>query len=146
MQLEHLCDGEYRYDPPPTVITPYGGHEAVAFGGGHGQLTGERLGGATRWSNFPRRREDGTFLPRVTGVIDTDDGATVLYETTGVSLPPPEGSTRRLVTSTVRFYADADAYRWLNAVVAVEEGVIDAATGVLHTRIWVCQPDHRLSA
>ena len=145
MQFEHLCDGEYRYDAPPIVITPYGGREAVAFGGGDGWLTGERLSGTTRWSNFPRRREDGTFLPNVTGVIETDDGATVLYETTGVSLAPPEGSTHRLVTSTVRFHADAEPYRWLNAVVAVEEGVVDAATGVLRTRIWVCAPEEGLA-
>ena len=145
MRLEHLCDGEYRYASPPIVIMPYGGYEAVAFGGGDGRVTGERLNGATRWSNFPRRREDGTFMPNITGVIETDDGATVLYETTGVSLPPSEGSTRRLITSTVRFHAGAEAYRWLNEVVAVEEGVIDIATGALRTRMWVCSPDAALA-
>lgn len=141
MRLEHLCDGEYRYDAAPVVVTPFDGGEAIGFGGGRGRLSGDRLSGTLRWSNFPRRREDGTFLPALTGVVETADGATILFETHGVSLPPEQGTSHRVISSAVRFHAEDDAHRWLNDVLAVEEGRIDMTTGVVHTSVWVCVPD-----
>ena len=140
MRLEHLFDGEYRYDAPPTIVRSPNGHEARAFGGGSGRLSGDRLSGEIAWSNFPRSRDDGAFLPNLTGKITSDDGAVVPFETHGISIVGADGSQRR-ICSSLRFHTDGEGLRWLNDVVAVEEGVIDMTTGVVRTRGWLCVPD-----
>ena len=38
-----------------------------------------RLSARYRGANFPRTRTDGTLLPDFRGVLETDDGATVLF-------------------------------------------------------------------
>jgi hypothetical protein len=142
MELEHLCDGEYRYDPPPTIINPYAGREGLAFGGGVGRFTGERLTGEVTWSNFPRNRDDGVALPNLTGRVETDEGATLLFETRGLSVPDESIGSRRICCS-VRFHTEAEELRWLNDVLVVEEGHIDLASMAVLTRLWVCVPEVR---
>jgi len=139
MELEHLCDGEYRYDPPPTMISPYAGNEALAFGGGTGRLTGGQLTGEITWSNFPRIRDDGVALPNLTGRVETDD-AILLFETRGVSVPDESTGSRR-ICSSVRFHTEAEELRWLNDALVVEEGRIDLASMAVHSRMWVCIPE-----
>src|SRR5262245_8901678 len=65
---------------------PFGGEEGAGWGVGDGMVSGEVLRGRLRWSNYPRRREDGVWTPNVRGVIDTDDGAAVLLSMHGQSV------------------------------------------------------------
>lgn len=58
MRLEHLFDSTMHYEPPPDRITPFPGHDAVSYGTGVGEVRGDRIEGAVRWSNWPRRRSD----------------------------------------------------------------------------------------
>ena len=46
-----------------------------------------RISGLFRGANHPHRRSDGTFLPDFQGVTETDDGAEVLFDYRGYSLP-----------------------------------------------------------
>ena len=52
------------------------------FGIGDGRREG-RVTGRFRGANYPYRRGDGTFLPNFQGVIETDDGAEVLFDYRG---------------------------------------------------------------
>ena len=139
MRIEELAELTLRYDgDDPVIVRPYGENERQAFGSGTGLATG-RLTGEVRWSNFPRRREDGVFLPDIRGVIATDDGP-VLFELHGISLPPDERERRHLL-GTVRFCTGVDAHRWLNDAVAVHEGSLDVDTGAIRLPVFVCRPD-----
>jgi hypothetical protein len=51
-----------------------------------------RLSGGFRAANHPHRRSDGTFVPDFQGVIETDDGAEVLFDYRGYGRAYPAGA------------------------------------------------------
>jgi|1186.fasta_scaffold234605_2 hypothetical protein len=127
MRLEPLCRLELAYTPEVfgrhvVLVAPYGEGEAYAYGEGDGRASGERLSGSVRWSNHPRRRSDGVFLPDVHGVVHTEDGADVIFSLSGRTTQLGEGVGVQHLHAT--FHADDDAHRWLNDVVCVAEGRI----------------------
>jgi hypothetical protein len=71
-----------------------------------------RLSARYRAANFPRQRVDRILLPDFRGVLETDDGATILFEWAGLTRTA-EGGMRQLLGS-VTHETDADDYRWLN--------------------------------
>lgn len=141
MRLELLCEMQLVYDKIDgkqdfVLIRPYySSEEGSGFGAGTGKVTGEKLSGTVRWVNHPHRRSDGTMLPNLHGVITTHDGASILVTMEGRTIfPTPTGN--QLLTAT--FEAEADAYRWLNSIYCVLEGVIDLSTGEFNTRVYRC--------
>lgn len=138
MRLEPLCEMELGYEGGFFVMTPYGEREGSGYGDGRGRVTGERLAGSVRWSNHPHRREDGVLVPDAHGVIETDDGARVLFHLGGRSRPIEGSPTLRAIVSPATFEAEDDRYRWLNDVIAVGEGVIDFETLRLRMRYYRC--------
>lgn len=140
MKLEHLFDSEYRYEGPPIVSARVDGGEGRGFGGGTGSVSGDRIQGRVRWSNFPHFRSDGVIEPDVTGVIETNDGARVLFRIGGYSLPAERG---RRVVGPVTFVTQDDSYLWLNSVVAVSDGVLDRDLSGIRTRVYECVPEMR---
>jgi len=71
-----------------------------------------RLSARYRAANFPRRRTDGVLTPDFRGVLETDDGATVLFAWTGLARNG-SGGMRELVGS-ITHTTDDERYRWLN--------------------------------
>jgi hypothetical protein len=134
MRLDPLCELELAYRNL-VVISPYGGADGAAYGEGEGKAIGDRLNGTARWSNHPKRRGDGVFLPDAHGVIETDDGGTVLFHVRGRTLFEDESGRQNLVLT---FESESDSYRWLNHEVCVAEGVIDAERGAMHANVYVC--------
>ena len=57
-----------------------------------------RISGLFRGANHPHRRSDGTFLPDFQGVIETDDGAEILFDYRGYGRAYPIGR-RQIVVS-----------------------------------------------
>lgn len=131
MRLDHLAELELTYRDL-VVIAPYG-DDGVACGEGDGRISGERLTGRARWSNHPKRRADGVFLPDAHGVIETDDGAIVLFHLRGRTSMSGGAGTQNLI---VLFETEADPYRWLNDQVCVAEGII--ADGAMKAQVYVC--------
>lgn len=86
-----------------------------------------RLEGRLRLVNHPRSRVDGCALPDIQGVIESDDGATVLLDLRGFARPYPEG--RRQIVVSGHHTTDAEHYRWLNDVVCVGTGEIRPQSG-----------------
>lgn len=135
MDLEHLFDLRLQYRTPLVVQLAWNG-QGQGLGRGDGTATG-RLSGSVEWVNTPPVRADAVFQPTVTGAITTEAGDTVLYQTHGLSLRPAEDEPdHRRFSTAVRFTTDADPYRWLNDVLAVEEGVIDIRDGSITTRVF----------
>ncbi len=80
------------------------------------------LSGRLRAANHPRRRTDGTQTPDFRGVVETDDGATVLFAWHGYGRAV-DGGPSRLVGSLTHV-TDDPRYRRLNDAVCVLTGEV----------------------
>ena len=78
-------------------------------------------------ANYPRRRNDGTFRPDFRAVIETDDGATIMFEWHGYGRAYPVG--RRQIVGAVFHLSDDERYQRLNDVVCVSVGEVRAREG-----------------
>jgi hypothetical protein len=120
MRLEALYRLEFTY-PDGWAVELEGGwqqHFYLAEGSCEGALTG-----GFRAANAPlRRTDDGPFQPDIRGVIETDDGATIMFESHGYGRAYPVGS--RQIVGTVLHLSDHPAYRRLNDVVCVCVGEV----------------------
>ena len=81
-----------------------------------------RISGWFRGANHPNRRGDGTFLPDFQGVIETDDGAEVLFDYRGYGRAYPVG--RRQIVATGTHLSEDERYRWLNDSLSVGVGEV----------------------
>jgi hypothetical protein len=99
-----------RLDPLYTVTftTPDAWSVEVASDAGiegRGFLLAEersagRLSARYRTANFPRKRSDGALVPEFRGVLETDDGAVILFEWQGLAVLGSSGM-RQLLGSLV---------------------------------------------
>jgi len=87
------------------------GTEARSFFVAEGRTEG-RLSARLRAANYPRRRTDGTLVPEFRGVLETDDGATVMYQWEGYARLGADGM--RELVGAIRHETDDERYRWLN--------------------------------
>lgn len=83
-----------------------------------------RIAGRMRGANSPWRRVDGTYCPDFQGVIETADGAEVMFDCRGYGRAYPEGRRQVVVTAT-HLSAD-ERYSWLNDAVCVGTGEVRA--------------------
>ena len=97
------------------------GSEAQSFLIAEGRCEG-RLSARLRAANFPRRRTDGTLTPDFRGVLETDDGATVLFAWHGY------GHSGRIAGSLTHL-SDDERYAWLNDRVCAVAGELREREG-----------------
>jgi hypothetical protein len=97
------------------------GVEGRSFLLAEGRSTG-RLSARYRAANFPRKRTDAALVPEFRGVLETDDGATILFEWQGLAVLSASGM-RQLLGSLVHT-TDDPRYRWLNDRVCAVEGEV----------------------
>lgn len=81
-----------------------------------------RLPARVRAANYPRQRTDGTTIPDFRGVLETDDGATVLFEWRGYGRRAGGGG--RQLLGSITHLSDDDRYAWLNTAVCVLVGEV----------------------
>jgi hypothetical protein len=97
------------------------GTEGQSFLVAEGRCDG-RISGRYRGANFPRHRTDGATTPDFRGVLETDDGATILFAWRGVGRRGAE-SGLELVGSMMHMSDDA-RYAWLNDRVCAVAGEV----------------------
>ncbi len=132
----HYEEGGRVGETGVVLIDPFGPDEGSGYGEGSGTARGDRLSGSVVWSNRPRRRSDGCYLPDVRGVVITDDAARVLFDLRGRTVFTADGTVG--AQSLVGWFeSDSDRYRWLNDVVCVAEGTIRPATGQIEIHVSV---------
>jgi hypothetical protein len=107
--------------PEAWSVEVAAGVEGRSFLLAEGRSTG-RLSARYRAANFPRKRADGTLVPEFRGVLETDDGAAVLFEWQGLAVLTDSGM-RELLGSLVHT-TDDPHYRWLNDRVCAVEGEV----------------------
>lgn len=122
MRLEQLYRIRFTY-PESWMVELEGGWEQHLFVA-EGRCEGS-IRGRFRGVNFPYRRTTaGPFRPDFRAVIETDDGATVMFEWHGYGRAYPP--RRRQIVGSVFHLSDDDRYRRLNDVVCVCVGEVRA--------------------
>ena len=84
------------------------------------------ISGSLRASNFPRRRADGVVTPDFRGVLQTDDGATILFTWQGFGTSVD--GVNQLV-GAMTHVSDDERYRWLNTVLCTVAGIVEPRAG-----------------
>ena len=122
MRLEPLYTVTFTTSEAWSVEAPASeATEGRSFLLAEGRSTG-RLSARYRAANFPRKRADGALAPEFRGVLETDDGAAVLFEWQGLAVLSDSGM-RRLLGSLVHT-TDDPRYCWLNDRVCAVEGEV----------------------
>ena len=114
--------------------------DADAGGVLHRLLVGEgraegRVSGEFHGTNDSRRRPDGTFEPDYHGVIETDDGAAILFHLTGYGWPDESR-----IAATVKHATGDERYAWLNRTLCVVTGDLRGKQIVLDVAELVWEP------
>ena len=107
--------------PEAWSVEVTAGVEGRGFLLAEGRSTG-RLSARYRAANFPRKRSDGALVPEFRGVLETDDGATILFEWNGLATLADSGM--RLLLGSLVHTTDDPRYRWLNDRVCAVEGEV----------------------
>jgi hypothetical protein len=122
MRLELLYTVTFTTPEAWSVeVAANAGIEGRSFLLAEGRSTG-RLSARYRAANFPRKRADAALVPEFRGVLETDDGAAILFEWQGLAVLTDSGM-RRLLGSLVHM-TDDPRYRWLNDSVCAIEGEV----------------------
>jgi hypothetical protein len=101
---------------------------------GEGRAEG-RVSGSFRGMNRAHRRADGSFEPDYDAVIETDDGAAILWHLTGYGWPS-EGR----VVATIKHRCDDERYEWLNHVLCAANGTVGRRQVALEVSELVWEP------
>ena len=126
MRLEPLYTVTFTTPEAWSVgISSDAGIEGRSFLLAEGRSTG-RISARYRAANFPRKRTDAALVPEFRGVLETDDGAAILFEWQGLAGLSDSGM-RRLLGSLVHT-TDDPRYLWLNDRVCAVEGEIRPRT------------------
>jgi hypothetical protein len=131
MRLEHLFDLDLRYEGEYVVVRPYGGLDGVGYAAGSGRAVGPRVEGDVRFSNNPRVRGDGVLLPALDGSIATDDGARIVFTSTGLGRREPDGRRFR-ATLAMTLESDDERYRWLNESLCAADATVTGRHVTMH--------------
>ena len=139
MQLVPLFEGELVFDESTEVGFPTYAEDGdwLAYVQGHGSISGERLQGELRWTNHPRRRADGTWLPDYQGSIATADGAQLLFSMAGYNtgVGDPFTYDQRAALCSLTLAATDERYRWVNDLFAVVEADVRPSADPEHWRL-----------
>ena len=100
------------------------GTEGQSFLIAEGRCTG-RISGRYRGANYPRQRTDGTLTPDFRGVLETEDGATVLFAWRGLGRRRADSGLE--LVGSMTHVSDDDRYAWLNDRVCAVSGEVQHA-------------------
>lgn len=127
MQLEPLYRATWTTPEAWSVrLDGETGTEGRSFFIAEGRTEG-RLSARFRAANYPRLRTDGTLTPDFRGVLETDDGATVLFAWQGYARVGSDGM--RELLGSVTHVSDDARYGWLNDRICVIVGEVRSDGG-----------------
>ena len=120
-----------RPNTPPVDLHDAANRSGELLGSGDGTVWGESLQGRVHWSIY--EAQGPVCETNIVGVITTDAGARVEFETRGYGLVPDQSQANKWeMPAVVRFRTKSPAYQWLNTTLALWEGTFDMQRGV-HT-------------
>ena len=131
MRLEHLFDLVLRYEGEYVVVRPYGGQDGIGYAAGTGRATGPRVEGDVRFSNNPRVRGDGVLLPALDGAIAADDGARLVFSSTGLGRKQADGRRFHAVLA-MTLESDDERYAWVNESLCIGDAIVTGRHVQMH--------------
>jgi len=132
--LEYLFDIGLQFREMLPVTSREAG-EGEYIGSGEGTVDGPRINGTVRWDLF-EEQEETLCRSNLAGVIETNDGAEIHFDSRGFFIKPDRSKPNKWVTSaSVHFTAD-ERYEWLNAQLAVWAGEFDMETYCHHYQAY----------
>lgn len=136
MELILLFEGQLRYTSLEFVRVDPDGY---VYGTLEGFVSGDRLAGRMRLTNFAPQRADNVYCPRLRGLFTTEDGAIAYVEMDGISVLRTSDEAR-VFTTSLTFRTGETRYAWLNTSLGLIEGVLDTADAVARLRAFECRP------
>jgi Protein of unknown function (DUF3237) len=122
---------QYLPDAPPVDLGGRPKRSGELLGSGDGVIQGATLQGRVHWSIF--EVQGPVCETTMVGVITTDDGATIQWETRGYGVVPDQNQPNQwYMPAVVKFTTASPLYSWLNTTLATWEGTFDRTSG-LHT-------------
>jgi hypothetical protein len=136
-----------RFTPFGDIELTYLAMDFVDYGVGgqyyglmEGSLRSDRLSGRLRLTNTAHKRTDNVNTPTLTGVLTTDDGATVVVEMNGLSQIQEGG---RVFITSLTFRTAQPEYEWVNTLFGVVEGELHGRPrpNEMHARcrVYACE-------
>ena len=125
--LEGLFEVELQFQQGMAKVNSVENLGGEYVGSGVGTVRGLRINGTVRWDLF-EEREESLCRSNLVGVIDTNDGAQIQFDSRGFFIKPDESDPNKWITSaSVRFNTADQRYDSLNSYLAVWEGEFDMA-------------------
>ena len=122
MVLEPLYRIRFTTPEAWTVeLAAESGTEAQSFLVAEGRASGV-VSGRYRGANYPRRRTDGTLTPDFRGVLETDDGATIMFAWHGFGRRGDSAGLQ--LVGSMTHLTDDHRYAWLNTGVCAVSGEV----------------------
>lgn len=143
-QLELLYEGT----PKATNVIEYGGKFSDLM---EGKLPGPagatfdlmiedyikgKLQGKVKAVVTMHVQPDGISTVRMHETLTTDDGESILFDGTGISVPGDAPRTFK-VRGAFRFFTSSQKYAWVNAIFGILEAKGNPAIGNFQTKVYV---------
>lgn len=122
--LEKVFDLYLKYDKQAEPVTTQG-KVGNYIGSGYGKANGSKLNGDVHWTLF---ESQGKFAcqSNLVGIIKTQDGAEINFDSIGVFRVPDRGKPHLWETAAgVEIATESERYSWLGEALGVWEGKFD---------------------
>ncbi len=124
---------QYREDQP-SISTQ--GKVGEYVGSGTGTVGGPKVKGTVHWTLFEGQSET-ICESNLFGMIETDDGARIKFDTLGFFMRSDKHNPNQWVTSAaVKFDTTDERYQWLNSILGVWKGEFDMGTYRHHYQVY----------
>jgi hypothetical protein len=119
---------ELQFQQGMAPIASSEGRAGEHIGSGDGTVTGPKIHGIVHWDLF-EEQEEALCRSNLTGVIETNDGAQIQFDSRGFFIKPDKSNPNKWITSASVHLHTADLrYEWLNTHLAVWVGKFDMET------------------
>ncbi|UCC53052.1 MAG: DUF3237 family protein [Anaerolineaceae bacterium] len=128
MNQQHLFSIELSYENGKPQILDEPGRTGDYLGSGVGTISGDKVNGSVQWDLF-EKVEETICESNLRGLIETNDGATIQFDTLGFFRRPSRPDDHIWVNaSAVTFHTDDPRYTWLNEITGTWQGTFDMAS------------------
>ena len=103
---------------------------------GDGTAEGPKLQGTVSWDLFEDQQHETIHASDMIGLIETNDGAQIAFETIGVYQAEDADKMMWRLSAAARFRTADERYEWLTTAVALWNGTFDYETNTGHFQVW----------
>jgi hypothetical protein len=118
-------DLQYQAGMQPVILTK--GRVGQYLGSEDGIVSGSNIQETIRWDLF-EKQGDSLCEVNLIGIIETQDGASLQFDSLGFFLRPPSSTPLWKLSAALKLETSDEAYHWVNHQLAMWEGELDLNT------------------